>query len=167
MNSCNFCKTKTFVFLCLVGYTTTVCLYRGFQNVRGNGNVESQLCYQYCCCFLVFNSQRHIKKGERKLTKEEQRRIKGKILQQGHSRKKKKGVPRSMFNSNFSKKRINCNFSFSSIRTSCKSNFQILGHNGPYESNHFLEKKRRIMMTTTPTSIDNKTTKVKRRVAFV
>jgi hypothetical protein len=37
-----------------------------------------------------------------------------------------------------------------------------LGHNGPYESNHFLEKKRRMMMTTTPTSIDNKTTKVKR-----
>jgi hypothetical protein len=35
-------------------------------------------------------------------------------------------------------------------------------HNGAYESNHFVEERRRIVTTTTLTSIGNKTTKVKR-----
>jgi hypothetical protein len=36
------------------------------------------------------------------------------------------------------------------------------GHNEAYQSNHFLEERRRIVMTTALTSIGNKTTKVKR-----
>ncbi len=35
-------------------------------------------------------------------------------------------------------------------------------HGGTYESNHFLEQRRRIMMITTPISTCNTTTKVKR-----
>jgi hypothetical protein len=35
-------------------------------------------------------------------------------------------------------------------------------HGGTYESNHFLKQWRRIVITKTPTSIGNKTTKVKK-----
>ncbi len=35
-------------------------------------------------------------------------------------------------------------------------------HNGAYESNHFLEQRKRIVMTIVPASTSNKTTKVKR-----
>jgi hypothetical protein len=40
--------------------------------------------------------------------------------------------------------------------------FRFWGHKGAYESNHFLEQRRRMMMTLTLVSIGNKTTKVKR-----
>jgi hypothetical protein len=36
------------------------------------------------------------------------------------------------------------------------------GHGGAYESNHFLEQRRRIVMTTVPTSTSNKAMKLKR-----
>jgi len=40
--------------------------------------------------------------------------------------------------------------------------FIFWGHDGAYESDHILEQKKRMMMTTTLASICNKTTKVKR-----
>jgi hypothetical protein len=39
--------------------------------------------------------------------------------------------------------------------------FRFWGHNEAYESNHFVEQKRKMMTKTTPTSTSNKTTKVK------
>jgi hypothetical protein len=39
--------------------------------------------------------------------------------------------------------------------------FRFCGHSKLYESNHFLEQKRKMMTKTTPTSTSNKTTKVK------
>jgi hypothetical protein len=39
--------------------------------------------------------------------------------------------------------------------------FRFLGHDGAYESNHFLEQKKRMMMTTTVTSTNNKSEKAK------
>ncbi len=40
--------------------------------------------------------------------------------------------------------------------------FRFWGHNKAYESNHFLEQRRRMTMTSTLVSIGNKTTRVKR-----
>jgi hypothetical protein len=40
--------------------------------------------------------------------------------------------------------------------------YRFWGHNRTYESNHFLGQGRKAMMTTTPTSSGNQTTKVKR-----
>jgi len=40
--------------------------------------------------------------------------------------------------------------------------FKFWGHDKVYESNHFLEQMKRRKMKTTPTSTNNKSTKVKR-----
>ncbi len=40
--------------------------------------------------------------------------------------------------------------------------FRFSWHGGTYESNHFLEQRRRIVTTIAPTSTSNKMTKMKR-----
>jgi hypothetical protein len=56
-----------------------------------------------------------------------------------------------MFSSNFNKKGLVVSLVL-----------KFWGHDGPYESNHFLKQRRRMMMITTLTSTGNKTMKVKR-----
>ncbi len=80
----------------------------------------------------------------------------------GAFKKKERRVTGPMFNSSFSKKRTSCKFNCSSIRIGCCSNFWILGAQQGIWKQPLFGAKKKMMMTTTPTLISNKTMKVKR-----
>ncbi len=116
-----------------------------------------QLGCWYFCCFFLLSNYHHIKRGEKKLGKEGQR---GKFCSGGTQ--EKWGFWDPCLIPIFVRSGVVVNLVVVPIGLVVSLVSRFWGHWWDIWKQPFLGQRRRIMMTTTSTSLSNQTTKVKR-----